>query len=639
MLRRIIRLLPVLALSACAGSADTAPLPTRFVIDTATPIPQAVSLPVRILDFWQPVTSQLEAGQVDEWRFVGQPGDTISLRAIGNEGVGLVLALRSESGAPLGEGSSLEATLPAGGVYVVAVRLAERSAPGGYQLGLGYTDRPNPLENGATPLPQVVGVPTPIPPLEGRGTFISRLAHDNTVGGTMTETDQDHIYTFDGAAGQFIRVEMNRISGPLDPFVTVYDPDGEPLAVDDNSGGGRAALLHNIPLAVDGLYSLQAHGGGFPGAYAVRVLIYDAPGPVILTSAPTPTPTATYAPATPTIAAAIPGNRLEDHVPVASALTRPGDIMIYPIYAAAGEILTIGSIPAQDSGLRTRMEVVNPEGLVVASAQASTSGAGSAALITPLRAELEGVYQVFVASEDGSIGAYIIAYGSGTTWQSMMRGLIEPDTASDGRIELRGARDVWSLYLMEGDIISAAISTPLDAPLDPIMELVSADAPRAIIAVDDNSGGDRNPLLSNIRIPASGLYHLRVRAAQAATTGPYTLIWRYVNRAATATPAPATALLFTVDAVVPDNAYTFYPFQGQAGQRVRISVIAGDGSGFDPVAALVGPDGVVLIEVDDSDGDLNARFVFDLPQDGTYNVRVNGYLQGGPFVLTVEQEF
>lgn len=639
MLHRIIRLLPVLALSACAGSADTAPLPTRFILDTPTPIPQAASLPVRILDFWQPAASRLEAGQFDEWRFVGQPGDSISLRAIGDEGVSLALALRSENGASLGEGPSLEAILPAGGVYIVTVRLAEGSASGGYQLGLGYTDRPNPLENGATPLPQVVGVPTPVPPLEGRGAFISRLTHDNTIGGTMTETDQNHIYTFDGAAGQFVRVEMNRISGPIDPFVTLYDPDGEPLAVDDNSGGGRAALLHNIPLAADGLYSLQAHGGGFPGAYAVRVLIYDAPGPVILTSAPTPTPTATYAPATPTIAAAIPGNRLEDHVPVVSALTRPGDVMIYPIYAAAGEILTIGAIPAPDSGVRTRLEVVSPEGLVVAAAQASTSGVGNAALITPLRADLEGVYQVFVASEDGSIGAYIIAYGSGTTWQNVRRGLIEPDTARDGRIEVRGARDVWGLYLMEGDIISAAISTPLDAPLDPIMELVPADAPRTIIAVDDNSGGDRNPLLSNIRIPASGLYYLRVRAAQAATAGPYTLIWRYVNRAATPTPAPATALLFTIDGVVADSAYAFYPFQGQAGQRLRVSVIAGEGSGFDPVAALIGPDGAVLIEVDDSAGDLNSRFVFDLPQDGTYNVRVNGYLHGGPFVLTVEQEF
>jgi hypothetical protein len=61
--------------------------------------------------------------------------------------------------------------------------------------------------------------------------------------------------------------------------------------------------------------------------------------------------------------------------------------------------------------------------------------------------------------------------------------------------------------------------------------------------------------------------------------------------------------------------------------------------GFDPVAALIGPDNTILIEADDTNGDLNPRFLYELPADGVYNIRVNGYLAGGAFTLIVEELF
>ena len=56
----------------------------------------------------------------------------------------------------------------------------------------------------------------------------------------------------------------------------------------------------------------------------------------------------------------------------------------------------------------------------------------------------------------------------------------------------------------------------------------------------------------------------------------------------------------------------------------------------DPVAVLLAPDGAVIAESDDTDGDLNPRFTVQLPADGTYRVRVNGYNVAGRFTLTVE---
>ena len=67
-----------------------------------------------------------------------------------------------------------------------------------------------------------------------------------------------------------------------------------------------------------------------------------------------------------------------------------------------------------------------------------------------------------------------------------------------------------------------------------------------------------------------------------------------------------------------------------------IRVVAAPGSTLDPVAALLGPDGTVIAENDDGGSNLNVRFYADLPEDGTYTVRVNGYLSSGAFELLVD---
>jgi hypothetical protein len=247
---------------------------------------------------------------------------------------------------------------------------------------------------------------------------------------------------------------------------------------------------------------------------------------------------------------------------------------------------------------------------------------------------------VFVAAADGdTTGAYLIGYGGGDYWRDELRGELPRDERMETRLASPGVRDVWTLELRTGDVITAAANPGPNSLLDPVLDLAPADDPDAVIATDANSGGGRSAYIRSATIPASGLYTLRVWAADAASSGDYVLIWRYVNVAPTATPPLALAPVMTVRDSVPDGEYRFFTFQGQAGQHVRVRVEAEPGSGFDPVAALLGPDGDLLIEVDDVDEDLNPSFTFQLPQDGSYNVRVNGYLTGGPFTVYVETVF
>jgi hypothetical protein len=235
--------------------------------------------------------------------------------------------------------------------------------------------------------------------------------------------------------------------------------------------------------------------------------------------------------------------------------------------------------------------------------------------------------------DDASTGDYSVSYGAGPSRENTLRGLTEADGVYNGEVLRRGMRDVWSLELNAGDIITATVS-PSTTTLDPLLELVAPDG--SLVATDDNSGGGRNPLINSAYAPVTGVYRLRVTPVNAATSGPYTLIWRYVNTAPTPTPVPATIPILDYDDFVADNTYQFYPFQGRAGQQVVIRVNAQAGSTLDPVAALLGPDGAVIAEGDDSDGGLNPRIVAALPSNGTYTVRVNGYLSGGPFQLLVD---
>jgi hypothetical protein len=216
------------------------------------------------------------------------------------------------------------------------------------------------------------------------------------------------------------------------------------------------------------------------------------------------------------------------------------------------------------------------------------------------------------------------------------RGDITVDQPTDGQIIRRGLRDVWSLYLNAGDVISAAVS-PKETQLDPVLELIAPDG--SLISQDDNGGGGRSASIGSALAPVSGLYHLRVTAAGGFGSGAYTLVWHYINLAPTATPRPGTILLMSFEDTIPPSTYQFYTFQGKAGDTVQIQVVAEPGSGFDPVAVLLGLDGAVIAEGDDNGSDLNPRFTAQLPADGTYSVRVNGYLTGGAFTLTVEKLF
>ncbi|HRF96466.1 MAG TPA: PPC domain-containing protein, partial [Aggregatilineales bacterium] len=359
--------------------------------------------------------------------------------------------------------------------------------------------------------------------------------------------------------------------------------------------------------------------------------------PVIATQTilPTPTPFPAYIPseAQPLVA----GQRLESHIPIRATLSRPDGVYIYALNADAGTIITIGASPIDNTQVRLRLELVDPEGTIITRATVNGSVSNGDTVIPAFPVPISGVYQVFVTSENGILGDYILSYGVGATRLDRLMGNLAHDQTITNRIDKRGVRDVWVVELRRGDTITLS-ATPNDLVFDPVLELVPVARPNELTVIDDNSGGNRAPFVRTLMIAEDGLYLVRIYAQNAASLGGYSLVWRYIDRAATPTPPPPAIPLMTVRDMVAQDTYAFYPFQGYAGQKIEVQVI-GETAGFDPVVALISPTGETLIEADDSGGTLNPTFTFTIPADGVYRLRVNGYLSSGAFVVFVRELF
>ncbi len=615
----VVLLLALIA--ACTPAVDEvtepATLPTRAVLETSEAI---------LLEPWVAADGEIiSADDSGEWQFFGRERDNIRLRVVSADMTPTMSLIVGDE--TIAEGDTIEISLPQDGLYRVRVTSADGST-GRYQIGLGYTDQPNP--NQPTQLPQVVGVPTPTPPLAAPGEFIGRFQDDETTGGLLSTESPQHVYTFQGDAGEWVTLELYRLGGTLDPVLTLYDPTGDRVAMDDNSLGEGNARLLNIRLPEDGLYSVQVDGKGFFGDYTLTFTRGEQE--IALDSQPTPAPTEVEPLVLPTFGPVVNDARLLDHAPIVGNLPRPGDFMRFSIEAQAGERISVRARPYQESQVFPQFEVFDPNGNLLTNARSSDSNARIAS-VSGIPVEVSGVHVIIVTGENNSTGPFTLAYGTGVTVENDYQGFALPDEPISGTMDTVGVRHLWEVALDPGDSISVAVSPVGVGGIDPVVELTTAEG--VVLYIDDDSGANDAALIDVANITAPATYLLRVYDERGTGFGSYTLLWRYVNVAPTPTPIPDSVTVLAVNAAVPPEQYQFYVFQGRAGQEVLVEALAAEGSGLDPVAALLDPQGEIVAEGDDSDGTLDARFRATLPEDGTYTVRVNGYLSSGSFDLFV----
>ena len=302
-------------------SVETAGGGVPVVQATSTPalsVAQATPLPAlpggNTLDFGQTVLGELTADvQVGRYTFFGTAGDVITLR-LDSANFDPKLRLLGPDGTVLVEdddnGEGLNAlvtdfTLPRDGEYVVEVDgfrgpAGDRDLFGGFSVSVNRTDAAVQAAPTAAPtsIPGATDVlaatPTPVPviPADAGG----GITPGTPISGELTEQTQLAAYTFTGAAGDTVTIDLT--SDDFDPLVRLLAPDGSVATEDDDGGGGIQARISAFVLPVSGTYAIEIDSfrGVDPnrlilGVYTLGLALTPAPIPPTATTAPLPEPT------------------------------------------------------------------------------------------------------------------------------------------------------------------------------------------------------------------------------------------------------------------------------------------------------------------------------------------------------------
>jgi hypothetical protein len=183
----------------------------------------------------------------DRWTFTGTAGDVITVVMNTTDGnLDTYLKLLNPSGTQVtsdddsGEGNNslINAySLPATGTYtIVATRYSgsSGSSSGEYSLSLSKQGTVS------------VGV--------GGGS----ISYDQTVSGSISNTDYGDRWTFSGTAGDVITIAMNTTNTTLDTFLRLLNSSGTQVTSDDDSGEGNNSLISAYSLTANGTYTIVA---------------------------------------------------------------------------------------------------------------------------------------------------------------------------------------------------------------------------------------------------------------------------------------------------------------------------------------------------------------------------------------------
>ncbi|MBN8593684.1 MAG: PPC domain-containing protein [Anaerolineae bacterium] len=109
-----------------------------------------------------------------------------------------------------------------------------------------------------------------LPQVNATSDSIPTISFNQTINGSIRLDRRAEFYGFDGEAGQVVSVQMQRVSGTLDPVLFLISPNGIQVTQnDDATGDTRDALINQFALPETGRYIIIAtHFGGQFGVTA-----------------------------------------------------------------------------------------------------------------------------------------------------------------------------------------------------------------------------------------------------------------------------------------------------------------------------------------------------------------------------------
>ncbi len=425
-----------------------------------------------------------------------------------------------------------------------------------------------------------------------------------------------------------ISVQARSLAGStLDTTLEVLDAAQVRLAYNDDHSTSRAdlnpfdSLITALDLPAAGDYLIRV--GTFSGTASGQI-------EVTLTLGSTPI-------AAPNL----------DNVPVETvrAEVPSGERYIYPVQLTAGTSVTI-TVRAIDNALDPKVALVNPDGVVTATnddhGTPDTTLSRYDARISNFMITTSGQYRIEVSGFGGIGGVFELI---------IERGRVSNEPRPQLGVET--VRGTVILGVPFQHYVDANAGDVLVITATAITETLDVDV--GIYNLQDNlldasyEHGSTDPSLffydariNNFIVQQTGTYLIEVVGFRAGSNeraaGDFMLT---IERVGTGAPLGTGTNAVFLGEIAPNGRFT-QPFTARAGDFVTITVRALT-AGFDPVVALISPEGVLLATNDDhgsSDGTLarfDAQIVrYRMPTDGEYTIEVSGYRDAaGSFGITI----
>ncbi|MFO0799724.1 MAG: LamG-like jellyroll fold domain-containing protein [Gemmataceae bacterium] len=209
----------------------------------------------------------------------------------------------------------------------------------------------------------------------------------------------------------------------------------------------------------------------------------------------------------------------------------------------------------------------------------------------------------------------------GTVTQVPDTGPITLNTPTPGRITTPGQLDEWTFYGRAGGAMYVTLDPGSDRAGGPVAPALASarvqllDAAGTVLATATTGFDGQFLSLNNVRLPADGVYRLRVQAApaQAGATGNYVLTaWDL-----TPDTRPLTVNQRATGTLATPFSTTKWTFAAAANTQVRFDLLGASAVGL--TFALTGPNGFVGFA-----GLVGDSGLVTLPAAGTYTLTVTG---------------
>ena len=341
----------------------------------------------------------------------------------------------------------------------------------------------------------------------------STLRYQDSVIGTISDTNAEVFYTFQAEQGDILNISMVRSSGTLDPYLQVVDSERFEIAKnDDHSRDTRNARIEGLIIERTGAYIIVAtRYDDSSGSFVLS--IEEAANSGLGSSRQAPLP-------------------LHYGESRSGALSHAQYERFYSFDAEAGDLITI-SMSRGASGDLDSYLILADDAFTSIQEDDDSGAEFQDSLIADYRIPAAGRYHIIATRFDGGRGATSGEYrlsldivddpfvDGPSDATSLSYG-----TSVTGKISADNEADLYAFYGRYGEAISISM-TRVDGNLDTYLEVLNAA--QAVLRRNDDTGGSQNSLIDNFSIPSTGMYYIRARRYAGTdgdpnTAGSYVLV-------------------------------------------------------------------------------------------------------------------